>query len=220
MARQFVLRDEVLVFAPIDRCFRLATCIEIVQRELRMRPAQGRTAGLVTGGDTVLWKGAKFGLPHFHESLIEEFRPWAFFRDRMIAGRFRTFEHDHSFDLLPDGSVCMRDEVRFSMRWGWFGDALGHLVLAPHIRRLMRRRFRLLKQIAESEEWQKFLRERLKPFRGTCSLALVIWITSLQKRSLLQRSRRSDKCLRGNLRGELERPRTGAGRAWRRSGAW
>ncbi len=158
MARQFVLRDEVVVFAPIDRCFRLSTSVEIVQRELHMRPMRGRTAGLVTGGDTVLWRGRKFGLPQYHESLIEEFRPWAFFRDRMIAGRFHTFEHDHSFDLLPDGSVRMRDEVRFSLRWGWFGSVLGRLLLAPHIRRLMHRRFRLLKRIAESEEWRKFLR--------------------------------------------------------------
>jgi hypothetical protein len=37
----------------------------------------------------------------------------------------------------------------------------------------------------------------------------VIWITSPQKRSLLQRSRRSDKCLRGNLDGESERRRMG-----------
>jgi ligand-binding SRPBCC domain-containing protein len=157
MARLFVLRDEVIVHAPIDRCFQLSTSVEIVQRELHMRPVRGRTRGLVIGGDTVLWQGLQFGLPQFHESRIEEFRPWAFFRDRMIAGRFRSFEHDHAFDLLPDGSVRMRDEIRFAMRWGWFGTVLGYLLLKPHIRRLLRRRFRLLKQIAESEEWRQFL---------------------------------------------------------------
>ncbi len=154
---QFVLRDEVVVYAPIDRCFLLSTSIEIVRRELRMRPTRGRAAGLVTGGDTVRWKGWKFGLPQMHESLIEAFQPYAFFRDRMIAGRFRAFEHDHSFDLMTDGSVRMQDEVRFSMRWGWIGDLVGVMVLTPLIRGLMRRRFSSLKRIAEGEEWRKYL---------------------------------------------------------------
>ena len=157
MARQFVLRGEVVVHAPIERCFGLSTSVEIVQRELRMRPVAGRTAGLVIGGDTVRWRGRKFGLPQFHESRIEEFRPYAFFRVRMIAGRFRSFAHDHSFDLQSDGSVRMHDEVRFTLRWGWAGDLLGMLLLAPHVRRLLRRRFALLKRMAEGEEWRSFL---------------------------------------------------------------
>ena len=158
MARQFILRGEVTIYAPIERCFLLSTSIEIVKRELRMRPVRGRTTGFVVGGDTVRWQGWKFGLPQLHESLIEDFRPYAFFRDRMIAGRFRTFAHDHAFDLQPDGSVLLRDEIRFTMRWGWLGAASGILLLAPHIRRLMRRRFLLLKTIAEGGEWRKILR--------------------------------------------------------------
>lgn len=157
MSREFALRDEVTIHAPLERCFLLSTSVEIVERELRMHPARGRTSGFVKGGDTVLWKGWKFGLPQFHESVIEEFRPCRFFRDRMIAGRFRTFEHDHIFDLLPDGSVHLRDEIRFSMRWGWLGEMLGVLLLRPHIRRLLRRRFGLLKRIAESEEWRDYV---------------------------------------------------------------
>jgi ligand-binding SRPBCC domain-containing protein len=157
MNHEFDIRDEITIHAPLERCFLLSTSVEIVERELRMHPVRGRTAGLIEGGDTVLWKGRRFGLPQFHESLIEEFRPCQFFRDRMIAGRFRAFEHDHSFDLLPDGSVHMHDEVRFTMRWGWLGEMLGVLLLGPDIRRLLRRRFRLLKRIAESEEWRSYI---------------------------------------------------------------
>jgi ligand-binding SRPBCC domain-containing protein len=75
----------------------------------------------------------------------------------MIAGRFHKFEHDHAFDLEPNGSVRMHDEVRFTMPWGWIGYLLGVLVLAPHIRRLMRRRFNLLKRIAEGDEWRRLV---------------------------------------------------------------
>jgi len=156
MARLFTLHVEVVIRAPLERCFLLSTNVEIVQRELGMHPARGKTSGLVAGGDTILWMGWKLGLPQFHESLIDEFRPNRFFRDRMIAGRFRTFEHDHVFDPVA-GGVRLHDDLRFTMRWGAFGDLLGRWVLVPHIRRLMRRRFELLKRIAESDEWRRYL---------------------------------------------------------------
>ena len=160
MTSEFVVRDEVTIQAPLERCFLLSTSVEIVARELRMHPVRGRTSGFVQEGDRVLWKGWKFGLPQIHESIIEEFRPCGFFRDRMIAGRFKSFEHDHRFDLLPDGSVHLRDEIRFTMPWGWVGEIVGILLLRPHIRRLLRRRFGLLKRIAETEEWRQYITAR------------------------------------------------------------
>jgi len=153
----FSLLDEIVVHAPIERCFLLSTSLEIVEQELHMKPVQGRTSGLVTAGETVLWRGWKFGLPQFHKSLIEAFEPPVFFRDRMIAGRFATFEHDHNFTQRADGSVLLRDELRFSMPCGWPGSLVGRWLMVPHIRGLMRRRFKRLKRIAEGDEWRKYL---------------------------------------------------------------
>ena len=122
-----------------------------------MRPVRGRTSGLVTGGDTVRWEGWRLGLPQFHESLIDQFEPPVFFRDRMIAGRFASFEHSHAFRDQGNGRVRLQDEVRFTMQWGWAGELVGHWVMVGDIRRLMKRRFSRLKRIAESEEWQKYI---------------------------------------------------------------
>lgn len=91
------MRDEIVIDAPLERCFLLSTSVEIVERKLGMHPTTGRTSGLVVEGDTVRWKGWQLGLPQFHESLIELFQLLIFFRDRMIAGRFSRFEHDHHF---------------------------------------------------------------------------------------------------------------------------
>jgi ligand-binding SRPBCC domain-containing protein len=161
MAIIFTLRDEIVARAPVERCFLLSTSVAIVERELGMHPVRGRTAGLVVGGDTVRWEGRQFGLPQFHESLIEMFEPPVFFRDRMIAGRFASFEHDHRFTDLGDGTVALADELRFTMPFGWVGELVGKWVLVPHIRGLMRRRFRLLKRIAEGEEWREYLAPKL-----------------------------------------------------------
>jgi hypothetical protein len=157
MAKEFVLRDEIVVHAPIGRCFLLSTSIEIVELELGMHPIRGRTSGLVMGGDTVFWRGWKFGLPQFHVSLIDRFEPPVFFRDRMIHGRFASFSHDHHFVQQSDGDVRLSDELRLTMPWEILGSIVGKIVLAPDIRDLLHRRFALLKQIAESNEWKKYL---------------------------------------------------------------
>ena len=152
----FTLRDSVLIHAPTERCFQLSTSVAIVQKELGMKPVAGRTSGLVQGGDTVRWEGWQLGFPNYHVSLIEAFDPPHFFRDRMIAGRFRSFEHDHRFELTADG-VLLGDELRFTMPFGPLGSLAGSAVLTPHIRGLLRRRFALLKRIAETDEWRSYL---------------------------------------------------------------
>jgi ligand-binding SRPBCC domain-containing protein len=157
MAHLFTVRDEIAVHAPADRCFLLSTSVELVRRELKMCPVRGRTTGLVHAGDTVRWEGRKLGLPQYHESLIDAFDPPRGFRDRMIAGRFASFEHHHRFTDRRNGTVLLADEVRFTMHWGWPGTVAGRLILVPHIRGLLRRRLRMLKQIAEGDEWRNYI---------------------------------------------------------------
>jgi len=157
-ARKFIVQDELAVRAPIERCFSLSTHLAIVEMTLAMRPVSGRLTGAVAAGDTVRWRGWKWGLLHFHESLIEAFDPPVFFRDRMLAGRFAAFEHDHSLKELADGSVLLRDEVRFGMRWGAAGLMMGRRIVLPHIRKLMRDRFALIKRMAEGDEWRDYVK--------------------------------------------------------------
>jgi ligand-binding SRPBCC domain-containing protein len=154
----FSLRHNILIRAPIDRCFGLSTHVAVVERELRMHPVAGRIYGLVTAGDTVHWEGMKLGFANHHVSLIapETWSPPHFFQDRMIDGRFRSFEHDHRLTETPEGTL-LEDRVRFTMPLGWPGWLVGRTILVPHISSLMRRRFDLLKRLAETEEWRHYL---------------------------------------------------------------
>jgi ligand-binding SRPBCC domain-containing protein len=156
--KPFVLHDSIVIQAPIERCFLLSTSVEIVRMELKMTPVRGRTTGHVVGGDTVRWEGWQLGLPQVHESLIPVYEKPFHFQDRMIAGRFKTFEHDHWFEQTADG-VTLRDELRFTMPLGPLGWMVGRVVMVPHIRKLLRRRFALLKRIAESDEWRRYVAE-------------------------------------------------------------
>jgi len=152
----FLVKDDVHIQAPIERCFLLSTSVEIVARTLRMKPVRGKIAGLVRGGDRVDWRGWKFGLPQRHESLITKYTLPTFFQDAMESGRFQTFQHDHEFTEIG-GQVLLKDTVRFSMPLGIAGRLVGKYVLVPHIRNLLRNRFQLLKRIAESDEWRAYL---------------------------------------------------------------
>ena len=153
----FILRDQILVHAPVDRCFQLSTSVAVVERELRMHPKAGRTSGHVQPGDTVLWTGWQLGLPQYHQSEIRNFVPNQFFQDAMLRGRFASFEHDHAFVDNGNGSVVLRDELRFTMPFGWPGWLVGRAVLVPHIRGLLRRRFELIKGLAEGDGWRQYL---------------------------------------------------------------
>jgi ligand-binding SRPBCC domain-containing protein len=153
----FVIRRSLVIHAPISRCFALATSVEVVQRELGMTPVEGRTSGLVQSGDYIRWEGMQLGFWNYHVSEIDHFEAPFHFRDRMSAGRFKNFEHDHW--LTPSGdSALLREEIRFDMYLGPLGWIVGALILKPHITKLLHRRFRLIKCLAEGDGWREYVR--------------------------------------------------------------
>lgn len=154
----FTVSDTVHIDAPIDRCFLLATNIELVEQTLGMHPVAGKTEGMVVGGDRLVWKGWKFGLPQTHVSLITQYDRPDFFQDTMQRGRFKRFQHDHTF-MEIDGQTLLVDKLRFSLPFWWVGKKIAKYVLVPYICRLLRRRLELLKQVAESDEWRNYLHE-------------------------------------------------------------
>jgi ligand-binding SRPBCC domain-containing protein len=164
--REFVVREEILVRAPIERCFALSTHVAVVEMVLAMRPVAGRMTGSVVGGDTVRWRGWKWGLLHEHESLIDAYEPPVFFRDRMLAGRFARFEHEHNFAERGDGTVLMHDDLCFSLPWRMGGETVGRTIVLPHIHGLMRRRYALIKNMAEGEGWRRYRETETKVMAG------------------------------------------------------
>jgi ligand-binding SRPBCC domain-containing protein len=159
----FTISDSIFINAPIDRCFLLATNIELVGRTLGMKPIEGKTSGLMTVDDRLLWAGWKFGVPQMHESLISQYERPAFFQDTMERGRFKRYQHDHYFYEMDERTV-LNDKIRFTMPLGILGRIVGKFVLVPYLSRRLRRRLVLLKRVAESrKEWLKYLPENELP---------------------------------------------------------
>jgi len=153
----FRVKESMHVRAPIDRCFLLSTSVPLVEKILGMKPVNGRTNGLIEMNDRVLWRGWKFGLPVTHETLITAYDRPHFFQDTMAEGQFVHFHHDHRLEEV-DGHTLFVDVVKFSLPWGAAGRFVGRSIVVPHVLELLRRRYALLKRIAESDEWKRYLR--------------------------------------------------------------
>jgi ligand-binding SRPBCC domain-containing protein len=159
----FTISDSIFINAPIDRCFLLATNVELVGRTLGMKAIEGKTSGLLAVDDRLLWAGWKFGVPQMHESLISQYERPAFFQDTMERGRFKRYQHDHYFYEMDERTV-LNDKIRFTMPLGIVGRMVGKFILVPYLSRRLRRRLVLLKRVAESrQEWRKYLPENELP---------------------------------------------------------
>src|SRR5258707_350151 len=100
------IRSTTQIYAPIERCFRLSMSVEIQAAATGQKAIAGVTAGLLGPGDTVTWRGPGGK----HQSLIEVWRPYSYFREIMLAGPFKAYEHEHHFATRNDGTR-IRDEI-------------------------------------------------------------------------------------------------------------
>jgi ligand-binding SRPBCC domain-containing protein len=148
------IRLATWINAPVERCFLLSLSIDLhvdSTQSSREKAIGGVTSGLISEGETVTFQARHFGWRR-HTSRIEVLRPYSHFRDAMVAGAFRHFEHDHHFATMDDGTR-MRDEVRFVAPWG----PLGRILTRKRLKALLQERNAVIKRVAESEEWKKYL---------------------------------------------------------------
>ena len=137
--------------APREVCFDLARDLDLHVRTMSHSGEQavsGRTTGLIGLGEEVTWRARHFGVRHHHTSRITAFDRPSYFRDSMVAGRFKAFEHDHIFDIL-DGGTRIRDVLRFESPLGILGRCIDWLVLGRYLRRLLEERNRVIRAEAE-----------------------------------------------------------------------
>ena len=149
------IRLQTWIDAPMERCFLLSLSIDLHLASARRTEEEaigGVTAGLIGEGQSVTFRARHLGRWWQHTSRIEALRPYSYFRDVMVAGAFRRFEHEHHFAPMDDGTR-MRDEIQFSAPWG----APGRILARQRLLLVMKERNSHIKQVAESEEWRNYL---------------------------------------------------------------
>jgi ligand-binding SRPBCC domain-containing protein len=144
--------------APIERCFDLSRSIDLHLKstELTLEEAiSGRTSGLIGLNETVKWRGKHFGFRLTHESLVDRYDRPTYFRDVMVSGMFKRFEHEHIFRELESGAE-MRDILVLESPT-LFGPLVDRLFLTRYLRAFLEARNAVIKRIAESDEWRRYL---------------------------------------------------------------
>ncbi len=147
------------IAAPLERCFDLARSIDLhmVSTEWTGETAvAGITSGLIGPEQEVTWKGRHFGVLIAHTSRITLYDRPRHFQDCMVHGSFRSFCHDHFFEV-HDGATLMKDVACFGAPFGVLGSLAERLVLKGHMLGLLRRRNQHIRRVAESEEWRRYL---------------------------------------------------------------
>ena len=151
-----------MIEAPVDRCFDLARSVEVHVLGNRHWGEQaaalgGVTSGLIGLGQRVTWQARHFGVRQRLTSEITAMNAPVYFQDTMVSGAFASMQHDHFFRSLGDGRTEMRDVFRFVAPMGVLGRVVELLVLRAYMRGLLLERNAVVKQVAESEQWRRYL---------------------------------------------------------------
>jgi len=106
------------ITAPIQRVFDLSRSVDLHAASIahtRERAVAGVTSGLMSLGEEVTWRARHFGIWQSLTSRITAFDPPTHFRDSLVHGAFRRFDHDHFFSQRGE-ITTMRDVFDFSRR--------------------------------------------------------------------------------------------------------
>jgi ligand-binding SRPBCC domain-containing protein len=143
---------ETTIGAPVALCFDLSRDLDLhveSMRESGERAIAGKTSGLIGLNEEVTWEARHFGVKHRHSSRITACTPPSHFRDSMVSGRFRRFEHDHYFSER-DGVTIMRDVIEFASPLGPIGRVVDVVLMGRYLRKLIALRNQVIKRAAEA----------------------------------------------------------------------
>lgn len=173
-----VINIATRINAPIETVFDLARSIDLhleSTAQTKEKAVGGRTTGLITMDEEVTWEATHFFVRQRLTSRIVRFEAPYLFRDSMVAGAFKRFDHDHIFET-EDGVTVMTDVFDYTAPLGWLGRIADFLFLKRYMTKLLVTRNALLKSVAESERAKAYLSqyeaERTRPSQADVAAAV------------------------------------------------
>jgi ligand-binding SRPBCC domain-containing protein len=146
------IETDIAITAPIEKVFDLARSIDVhkqSQSAHRENAIAGKTSGLIENGEIVTWEAVHFGVRQRLTSRIAAMTRPTHFCDSMVKGAFKRIDHDHFFELQPDGSTRMKDIFDYSAPFGPIGRLADWLFLKAYMRGLLEARNQVIKRLAE-----------------------------------------------------------------------
>ena len=150
---------ETYIKAPIKVCFDVARSIDLHKISLKdtaEKAIGGRTKGLIKRGEFVTWQAKHFGTNQQLTVKISEMNPPDYFCDEMTKGAFKSMRHEHFF-IEKENETLMTDKFVYEVPFSIFGNIFDSLILKDYMKRLLQNRNKVIKRVAESDEWKKVL---------------------------------------------------------------
>jgi len=154
-----IIKLETKINAPVERVFDLARSIDLhkaTMTKYEEKVIAGVTAGLINLDESVTWEATHFGVRQKLTSKITAFERPRHFRDSMVKGAFKRFDHDHFFEE-SGGQTLVKDVFDYDSPLGILGKIADALFVEKHLREMLEERNQIIKTIAESDNWRKFI---------------------------------------------------------------
>jgi ligand-binding SRPBCC domain-containing protein len=154
-----VIDITIRIHAPIQRVFDLSRSVDlhaVSTAHTDERAIAGVLGGLMALGQEVTWRARHFGLWQNLTSRITAFEPPCHFRDSLVRGAFRRFDHDHFFSQQGDITL-MRDVFDYESPLGCVGRIADRLFLEDYMNQLLVSRNAVIKAAAETDEWRRYI---------------------------------------------------------------
>jgi hypothetical protein len=156
------IEETTLIHAPIERCFDLSRSVEVhllsnVHSGEQALATSGITTGLVGLHQRVTWRAKHFGVWQNLTSETTALDAPIYFHVTMVQGIFRSMQADHFFHALSPSVTEMKDVFRVVAPLPILGPLAEHLFLRRYMLGLLRERNAIIKRVAESSEWQRYL---------------------------------------------------------------
>ena len=154
-----IIKIKTKINAPIERVFDLARCIDLhteSMSESNEKAVAGKTKGLINKDETVTWEAIHFGIKQKLTSKITIFERPHRFRDSMVKGTFKRFDHDHFFET-KDLHTIMKDVFDYDSPLRFIGNIADAVFLENYMKKLLESRNMLIKAVAESDDCKKYI---------------------------------------------------------------
>ncbi|XZF14658.1 SRPBCC family protein [Chitinophagaceae bacterium MMS25-I14] len=137
--------------AASKKCFDLSLSIDLHKESTAQTNEQvvkGKQTGLCELNDEITWEATHFGIRQQLTVRITKMDRPHFFEDTMLKGTFKSMRHEHHF-AEENGQTVMRDMFIYETPYGAFGKLFDTFILKKYMTRLLQKRNRMIKDLAE-----------------------------------------------------------------------
>jgi ligand-binding SRPBCC domain-containing protein len=147
------------IAAPTEIVYDLSRHMMLQKKSMEMvgiNQIRGISSGLVSVGDTTMWRISVMKKPFFFSLKIAENSPFNQFTEMMSAGPLESFEHTRHFKSIKNGTLVI-DEINYELPKRFWSKFIDTFFLRNQLMDLLTARNKVLKEYAESTKWKALL---------------------------------------------------------------